>query len=486
MINETHIFPRLRGNTLLKKIYLISENICEPLYLVGGSIRDLLLKGHFSDLDFAVPYKVEELARAVASSLGGTAFPLGSEKKACWRLALTQGEEFLEMDFTPFKGVSIEDDLAKRDFTINAIALSLTDLFESSSPQLIDLYHGVDDLKKGVLKPLSEEAIKDDPLRITRGFRLQALFDLKMEETFLIYAERHGALLKKVAAERIRTELFKTFSSDRSASTLQLMFKTGVLGIILPEIIEWEKLDQGSFHKFNLLKHSLKTVEHLENILYDDSLFSSSRREMIKLHLDKVVIQGINRRELLKFAALLHDSGKPATFKREEGKVSFYGHDEEGAIINKIIAKRLKMGTYAGKILANITKRHMRSLHLSKVEIPTNRAIDRMVRDCGDELIEVLLLALADTMATRDAREVEFTDVEGLVRQVLDRYDELGSLPLKPLLNGTEVMSVAGITEGARVGQYMKIIEEARIDGKIETKKEAINFLQNLKKPESF
>ncbi|MDH3974244.1 MAG: HD domain-containing protein [Deltaproteobacteria bacterium] len=483
MIKDTCIFSLLRKNPLLEKIYLISREISSPLYIVGGSIRDLFVKGHFADLDFAVHEKVEAVACAVAESLGGTSFSLGSEKKSCWRVALSDDDELLEMDFTAFKGDNIEADLAKRDFTINAIALSLSDLFEASSPGLIDPFDGRGDLEKGILRPLSEEALKEDPLRIIRGFRLMALFDLQRSEDFLILAVRYCSALKKVAHERIRAELFKTFSAARASSTLQLMVETGVLQVILPEIIEWEKLDQGSFHKFDLLMHSLKTFACLEEILLDESLFSPVQREMIAIHLDEKIVQGIDRRGLLKFAAFLHDSGKPLTFKREAAKVSFHGHEEEGAILNKGIARRLKLGSHAGKVLSNITKRHMRPLHLSKAGMLTGRAMDRMIRDCGDELIEVLLLALADTLATRDARKVEFTDVEGLVQKLIDRCDEVSKLSPAPLLKGNDVMRIRGIGEGALVGKYLGLIEDARIDGEIENRDEAIRFLKKLKAP---
>lgn len=480
MNKETHLFSILKQNPLLEKIWFISRHTHTPVYMVGGSLRDLFIKGTFSDLDFALHDRVEPFARAVADSLGGTPFSLGSERKSCWRVAIRQEGEILEMDFTAFKGETIEADLAKRDFSVNAVALSLSDLFEASSPAFIDPFGGIADLEKGILRPLSEAALLDDPLRIIRGFRLKALFNLQPQEVFMTYAIKHGHLLKKAAAERIRAELFKIFSADRASSTLMLMLENGVLQSVIPEIIDWEKLDQGNFHKFDLLKHSLKTVEYLEEIFHDNTLFSSQERERIDRHLGETVVQGIDRRGLLKFAALLHDSGKPATFKREEGKVSFHGHDEEGAMINREIARRLKLGTRAGKILSNVTKKHMRTLHLSKAEVLTRRAMDRMIRDCGDELTEVLLLALADTLATRDAREVAFTDVEGLVQKVLDRSRELETLPSKPLLSGSEVMAIAGIKEGVQVGNYMKMIEESRLDGEIENREEAVKFLKKL------
>ena len=450
------------------------------VYLVGGGLRDLMACGSISDYDFAVKEGAKEIAFALAAEIKGSAFELGRGDKGCFRVAIKQNEKLLEIDFSPFKDDTIEKDLKKRDFTINAMALSVRELFEDENPGVLDPLDGRQDMKSGRLRLVSGEAIDEDPLRILRGFRFAAIFSMKPDDDFISLAGEKRGKLVSVARERVRTEFFKMLAAESSYRQVMAMAETGVLSEIIPHISSWEEIDQGERHSFALLEHSLKTLEYVEEILgAADGPFSLYNKQLVS-HLEEELEYGINRRAMLKFAALLHDSGKPSTLEIRDEKVTFYNHEEEGAKINGKIAADLRIGRGARNTLLNITRQHMRMLHLSKLDKISTKASNRFIRDCGDELPEILLLALADTWATRDSRDVDYTDVEGAVSFMLRLWVNRPEVPKEPFLNGYEVMEVTGSKEGLEVGRYLALLADAEIDGLVSSKTEARQYLKKL------
>lgn len=470
----------LKKSLLVKSVYIAAKDLNIEVYLVGGGLRDLMISGRISDYDFAVKEGARKIAFALAATLKGSAFELGRGNKACFRVAIKDNDSLVELDFGPFKDDTIEKDLKKRDFTINAMALSLRELFENENPKILDPLNGRQDLLAGKLKLVSEAAIDEDPLRILRGFRFAAFFSMKPDSDFLSLAKEKRGKLSTVARERVRTEFFKMLAAESSFMQVNAMAGTDILSEIIPNISSWDEVDQGEWHRFALLKHSLKTLEYLEKILVaTDSPFSLYNMQLVS-HLGQELEYGIDRRAMLKFASLLHDSGKPSTLEICGEKVTFYSHEEAGAIINSKIAADLKIGRAARSSLVNITRQHMRILHLSKLEKISTKASNRFIRDCGDELPEILLLALADTWATRDAREVDYTDVEGVVSFMLRLWINRPLTHKEPFLNGNEVMEVTGSKEGVDVGRYLALLADAEIDGLVLSKTEARQYLKKL------
>jgi len=467
----------LRDSALLQAVYKASRRAGSDCYLVGGSIRDLLFRGEFSDYDFAVSGEVDGFAQAVAADLTAHFFRLGADK-ACARVVFFEGGEKMEADFSPLKADCIEEDLKRRDFTVNAIACSVWTLFEKRELILIDPLGGQAALEGRRLGLVSKECIDEDPLRILRGFRIASNLSLVMDESFLCLAEKKKGLLSKVSAERVRAEIFKMFSSGDTFPYLEDMLSSGVLQEVIPELSEWKDIDQGSHHDFNLLDHALRSVRYIDRLASGACPEVSARQAELHSHLDEMLEDGISRRSMLRFAALLHDSGKPSCLKSEDGKVSFHGHEEMGAAINKGIARRLKVGRFACRVLSNITRQHMRVLHLSKLEKVTKRAVARFIRDCGDETPEILLVALADTWATREARDVEDTDVESIVSLIMDQYYLHPNEEEAGLLRGRDVMRELGIAGGVEVGRYLDLVSEAERAGRIGSREEALKFLR--------
>lgn len=470
----------LKKSSIVKSVYIAARDLDIEVYLVGGGLRDLTSSGRISDYDFAVNDGVKEIAFALAAEIKGSAFELGRGDKGCFRVAIKKNDNLVEIDFSPLKDDTIEKDLKKRDFTINAMALSVRELFEDESPGILDPLNGRQDLKSGRLKLVSRDAIDEDPLRILRGFRFAAIFSMKPDSDFLSLAREKKGKLSAVARERVRTEFFKMLAAESTCRQVKAMAETDVLSEIIPNISSWEEIDQGVRHRFALLEHSLKTLEYLEAILGAAHSPFSFYNKQLASHLGQELEYGINRRAMLKFASLLHDSGKPSTLEICDDKVTFYNHEEEGAKINSKIAADLRIGRAARSILLNITRQHMRILHLSKLEKISTKASNRFIRDCGDELPEILLLALADTWATRDARDVDYTDVEGAVSFMLKLWINRPEVPREPFLNGNEVMEVTGSKEGVEVGRYLALLADAEIDGLVSSKTEARQYLKKL------
>lgn len=309
----------LKNSHLFKAVYKASKRFNSDCYLVGGSIRDLLSLEEFCDHDFALSCDIDSFAGIVASELGAHSFRLGTDK-ACARVVFYENGEKMEADFSPLKADSIEEDLKRRDFTINAMACSLWSLFEDGVVKLVDPLGGQKDLEEGCLRLISEESIEEDPLRILRGFRIASNLSLSMDEEFLLLAEKHKGLLSKVAAERIRAEIFKTLYSRHTLPYLEKMLFSGVLQEVIPELSEWKDIDQGSHHDFRLLDHATKSLGYIDSITSGDCPEFLAHRMKLSAHFDEMLEDGISRRSMLKFAALLHDSGKPSCLKREDGK----------------------------------------------------------------------------------------------------------------------------------------------------------------------
>lgn len=478
LIRKKALFS-LRNSNIFINLYSVVKKMNVNVYLVGGGLRDLTEHSRWSDIDFAVENYCEEIAREFAHKSNGTFFSLGAEHK-CYRVVVNEKDKIVELDFTPFRGVTIDDDLKKRDFTINAMALSIRALFEKGAPEIIDPFSGVSDFKQGLLKLVSDKAIDEDPLRMLRGFRLSAAYSLTIDDNLLRLSCIKRSLLKQVAPERIRTELFKTLASDSSTSYIKQMLDVNLLQEIIPEINSWILQDGNVDLQLDLLCHSLKTLEYVESILQEGYDLFLPFAEEIKGHLSQQLEYGINRKSMLKLAAFLHDSGKPSTLRAGGEKLSFHGHDEVGAKINSALAKRLKIGKRARLVLSNITKHHLRVLHLSKLEDISRRAMDRFVRDCGDETLEILLLALADTWATRDTRKIEHTDVEGTLLRLLKIYFESKDEEINQFLTGRDVMDLLGIGEGPEVGKYLDQLREEELAGKIDSREDAERFLANI------
>lgn len=475
----------------------VSRELGQKAYLVGGSVRDLLMESRLgNDFDFVVEGRGIVFARAFAERVEGSFFVLDEERDSS-RVVFNMGVRSQESevrkfqaDFSGMRG-DIEEDLRLRDFTINSMAVPLDPILNTvNSGQwslvstILDPLKGKNDIERRHLRASSQNSIKEDPLRIMRAFRFSSSLDYAIDEELSSQIKKHCRDLNMVSAERVRAELFMVLDMPGAYNVLGKMDELGVLTVLFPELAEWKGFYQGGWHAHDLFNHSMKTVEAAEDILMHLNSYFPLYFEKLERHTNEEVEAGVTRRGLLKLASLLHDSGKLHTRTMEGERGRFLGHEKAGDEISLAVARRLKLSRRSEMTLQGLTANHMRILGLSKLKRVTSRARYRFFRDSDAFGIDLLLLSLADFMAT----PIEGERLEGmkiLIRGLADYYFEgFTAVPPRPLLTGEDVMMVFGIHEGKEVGEMLEMLREAEMLGKVSNRREAVNYLKSiLKRP---
>jgi len=454
-----------------------------PIYLVGGAVRDTLTGVFFAgDCDFAVGGKFEEIVAAFTHRIKGHAIPWDfHQTRIVYRTALGGLES---VDFAQCKAPDIDGDLRLRDFTINAMAFDLRRLCETGDPALIDPLGGRQDLQNKIIRMCSSRSFDDDPLRMLRAVRFARQFGYTIDfPTFSLCTEKH-ALITGVSTERIKKELFTILHLPTPAVSLRQLMQMGFMGIFLPQIAGWPHVEQCAPHEHTLFEHSMLTVEKLTHIFDDLAALCPASARSVHQYFDEVLEEGVTRRALLVFTALLHDSGKPGAAQEVGGKRHFHGHEQSGAIINKAIAERLGLGRRCRRAVELATANHMRLLQLSLLEQPTPRAKVRLVRDCEDVVVEVVLLAIADMMATSSdpAYLLRLESTRALAAELIKKFFETTlEQGNQQLLTGSDIMSELAIDSCPRVGQLLQELHRAEREGRINTRDEALAWLKTKK-----
>jgi len=452
------------------------------LYLVGGYLRDIFLgrRKENPDIDFTLKRGAIGFAREFARAAGG-GFVALDKGHGCGRAVIKKSDRIYTLDFTDFRGKDLKEDLLRRDFTINALCVEAEEFSAKELEKaVIDPYLGRRDLKKKTVRQISEKAFDDDPLRILRAFSLAATFGFKIEKDTLRKIRSKAGKLAIVSFERIRDELFKIWENDGSFGYFEQLDKFKILKIIFPEIEPMRGLNQGPYHHLNVWRHSLETFRQLE-ILFKELENNSD----VRSYLGEVISPSRSRRALMKLGALLHDIGKPAALRREEGKIKFHGHERIGQNISKEIAQRLKLSNDELDALGKMVLWHLRPGYLADSEEPTGRAVFRYFRDAGNESVSTLIISLADQrstkgpLTTRKSRVLHERVCRGLIKEYFKRKKEK-----KPerLINGDELLKKFKLEPSPLIGKMLREIEELQAIGKIKTKQEALRAAAKLTK----
>ena len=458
---------------LLKGIYSFSQGKRIDLYLVGGALRDCILDRDKDnpDYDFAIRKNAIGFGRALAKKLKCAFVVLDKEHGSC-RLVKKYRDKTYTFDFTDFRGKDIGGDLKHRDFTINAIALSLKNSLDGSdfSYALIDPQGGIFDIKNKVIKMVDNDSFAEDPLRILRAFVFSSSLGFVIDSKTLKAARLSKEKLALVSAERIREELFKIFATPKAYDCLLALDKIRVLDIIFPEIKKMRRIGQGPYHHLDVWQHTLETVRQLEVI------FGKNKDEEINAYLNTPISSDRRRKAILKFGAFLHDFGKPKTLRKDKGRTTFHGHERVGLRIAEEIGRRIKLSNDELHSLRKIVLWHLRPGYLADSKNPTARAKFRFFRDAGIESLGILLLSLADQRSTKGplttfkTRQQHEKVVASLIREYLVKGKE--NKPER-LLNGDEVMKRFKLPPSPLIGKVLSLIEELQAIGKIKDKEEA-------------
>jgi poly(A) polymerase len=446
-------------------------------WIVGGALRDELLGRPVRDIDIAVAGDPGPVARAVADSVGGPVFRL-SEAFGAWRVIDRRGGKV--WDFAPLQGATIEEDLAKRDFTVNAMARP-AQVLQGLGPaegELIDPLGGRADLEARVLRVLGPEAYRQDPLRPLRLARFAAELGFEPDpDTERLTAEA-APKVANAAGERVFAELRRLVIADGALAGLALADRLGLLRAVLPEVADLHDVEQSHYHHLDVYDHTLEVLARqieLEGRL--DAVFGAQQAVRLGRILAEPVADELTRAQALRLGALLHDIGKPATRgTRPDGRVTFIGHDRLGERMVRSVCRRLRTSDRLARFLEGLTRHHLVLGFLVHERPLDRRQVYRYLARTTPVEVEVTLLSCADRLATRGRRADEATEAHldlarELMRAALD-WREHGP-PAVPI-RGDELARELGIEPGPELGRLLAELTEAAYAGEVTTRDEAL------------
>ncbi len=431
-------------------------------FVIGGYVRDLLLERPSKDIDIVVEGSGIEIAKKSAEILGiknvsvfkafGTAMFKYDDIEV--EFVGARKESYRSDSRKPIvEDGTIKEDQDRRDFTINALALSLND---KNFGELIDPFHGVDDLKNGILRtPLDPEiTFSDDPLRMMRAVRFASQLSFTITDEALAAITKNKERIEIVSKERVSDELNKIILSPLPSIGFKLLYDTGMLHIIFPEManLHGVQVVDGKSHKDNFY-HTLKVLDNICE----------------------------NTKDLwLRWAAILHDIAKPATQKYYPGVGwTFHGHEHKGALMVPKIFQNLKLPLNEKmKYVQKLVLLHLRPISLVKDTV-TDSAVRRLLYEAGDDIDDLMILCDADITSKNKDKVTRYMQNFQLVRTKLKEVEEKDHLRnWKPPVTGDDIMNAFNLLPGKHIGIIKEAIKEAIIEGNIKNdRKEALNFM---------
>ncbi len=425
-------------------------------YLVGGFLRDKFLRRRNHDIDIMVEKDALEFAGNFAKAYGypspvfygrfGTAMIEVGKNKI--EFATARKESYDENSRKPYvKPATVLEDLARRDFTVNAMALNLT------TGQFIDPFGGKKDIRSRIIRTPVEpdRTFYDDPLRILRGIRFAAVLNFTIEPDTKRAMKKNAGRLLIVSQERIADEIIKIISARKPSTGFFLLYETGVLEIVLPEVAALKEKRTDHPCK-ELFEHTLQVLDNTAEL---------------------------TRSPALRISALLHDIGKPKTLRVENGKVSFHRHEMVGERMSLRICERLKISQTDAEMIGRIIRYHLRP-HLLAKENPTDNALARFIREIGPDMKGLFIIAQADITSKNEKK------VKQAKENILKLYERIKTLnrkmrlaKFKLAINGFDIMNILKIQPGKDVGNVKKKLEEMVLNGELENKKTVLRtYLQ--------
>jgi poly(A) polymerase len=440
-----------------------------PAWLVGGAVRDRLLGRETNDIDLAVGGDVEQAARTFARAARAAVFPL-SEEFGAWRVVGRGGA--WQADLSPLAGETIEQDLAQRDFAVNAIAEPLA----GGDP--VDPTGGIADLTARRLRMVSAHAFVSDPLRVMRLPRFACELGLETEPGTRAAAAAEAARLRDVAQERVFAELRRVLGAPDPLHGLELMHEIGATAAVLPELEALRGVEQSHYHHLDVHDHTLAVLAETVEIERDPgAVFGEEHGAALRELLAQPFSDELTRGTALRFGALLHDIAKPQTRGvMEGGRITFFDHDRQGAELSRTILTRLKTSEKLRAHVAALARHHLRLGFLVHERPLSPRQVHGYLRRCQPVEVDVSLLSVADRLATRGrkAQEAIAKHVE-LAQELIGpalAWDA-GERPV-PLIRGDQLADALAIARGPQLGALLSELEAAQYAGEVSTREQAI------------
>jgi tRNA nucleotidyltransferase/poly(A) polymerase len=481
----------LNKHKVLQKVVDILRTQHIEAYLVGGAVRDLLLeREQIIDFDFAVPGDGLAAGRQVADILKTAFYPLDPERgtgRVIYQTGIASGPARIYLDFATFRGSTLEVDLADRDFTINAIALSLT-----TTPELIDPLQGRQHLASRLVQATSPTAFDHDPVRVLRAVRQAVQFGFSIETQTKQYLQQAAPQLTSVSPERRRDELIKLLNTPAPGQAVWLLHHLEVLPHLLPEVEAMVGVSQSPPHHLDVFGHTVTGLDIWADMAQADWVdMPTGLRAEVEQYMNEPLAGNLSQRALMPLALLLHDTGKPLS-RSEEGvgdatRIRFFGHERESSRLARRVMRRLHFSSQASHFVEAIVAHHMRPLLLALEQKVSRRAIYRLFRATGGAKyqagVATAIHALVDQRATYrpGLGQAEEKALLKVVRQLVVVYFEQRDQVIDPppLLTGRDLIDTLGITEGHLIGLLLKRLKEAQAMGQITDKEAALAFIKS-------
>jgi poly(A) polymerase len=465
-------------------------------WVVGGSVRDRVLGRTTQDLDVIIDGDPERAARAIAKAAPRAAWFMLSERFGAWRVAARDSS--WQVDLEPLRGASVEDDLRLRDFTVNAIAEPI----DGGAP--IDPLGGLGDLEARRLRMAAPAAFANDPVRVLRLSRLAAELGLEPDADSIDCAHASAGALRGCAAERVFAELRRTIAAPRALRGLELMGELGATAVVLPELEALRGVEQSRFHHADVYEHTLEALAQSIALqaecaspgmpsTYESpaareaggagAVLAGNESEVAAL-LAAPLADELSRGDALRWGALLHDIGKPATreLRAADSRVTFIGHDACGAEMAAAALQRLRASRRLQAHVAALVRHHLRLGFLVHAPQPlSRRTVFEYLRACEPVEVDVTLLSVADRLATRGERaqpaiEAHLALARGVLQDAL-RWSRDG--PPAPLVRGDELVLELRLAGGPIVGALLEEIAEAQFAGEVHTREDALEYARS-------
>ena len=450
---DTNIFPHKRG-----------------VYIVGGSIRDLMCDRTPFDCDVVVQGDPASFAKRLASKTSGRFVELGKHGQTMRRVVTKD----LSFDIMPLNGATIEEDLLQRDFTINAMAVAV------SSGSLIDQLGGRQDLASKKIRMVSVEVFRKDPVRLIRAYRLAAAFDFSIDADTHKVLARDAHLISRSAGERVREEFFKILQCAGSHAYLVGMAHSGLLFNVFPELLALKNYRLPGAHPPNFFEQTIDSYHGLEKLLDAGGQLKKMSGDRLFQNVDAA------RATLLKWAILFHDIGIPTKQAlTEEEIIHFYSHALKSAAMARKICQRLRFSRRQTDPIGLIIENHLQPFDLFRTQQKKNsvqKAFVQFFMKCRDLTPDILLHALAEFMGKKDTQDPELKEFSDFIRTLIQNYYSVlqprASLPLP--LTGNDLINEFGLKPSAEFKRILKRIEEERLTKQVLTRHQALKLVEEL------